>query len=265
MANVRYMVRFGSDDPATYTGLSPTFTKFFNSAGTATTAPGISEIASSGMYSFQYEPTGFIGFLIDGTASMASGIRYVAGVLDENDRNYEMGTTFIAFGTSLSAVGASLTAQGNTISVIGASISVMGGSLSVMGGSLSVMGGTLIVMGDTLTAIGAGSFVGSSLTSMGDTLAGIAATLIGVGNSIFAMGTSMTAGASLVGSAADTFGDSGTDPTTMFGYLKRLQEFNEGDSLYVKGTGVLTMSSRGSSAALASKTITDGSSAVAKT
>lgn len=161
MAAKTYLVRFGTDNPANRTGLTPTFTKFFNSAGAATTPPAISEIASSGLYAFSYEPMGFIGFIIDGTASLPATERFVTGVLDLNDRISEA--------------------------------------------------------------------------------------------------------AANVGTTVDSFGDSASDPTTMFGFMKRIQELLEGNSIYAKGTGLWSMYSRGSSYLLRDKTVADSATQVTKT
>lgn len=79
-----YGVRFGSADPATYTGLNPTFTLFFDLAvGSTLSPPGITEIFSgSGFYQFQFDPTLAIGFVIDGGSSVTASDRYVVGTLD---------------------------------------------------------------------------------------------------------------------------------------------------------------------------------------
>lgn len=68
-----------------------------------------------------------------------------------------------------------------------------------------------------------------------------------------------------VGSTASVFGDNLTDPTTVFGFLKRCQEFLEGNSTYTKASGELTYSSRGASETLAVKTISDDSTSTTKT
>jgi hypothetical protein len=277
MAAKTYLVRFGTDNPATYSGLSPTFTKFFNSAGSATTPPSISEIASSGMYSFAYDPGGFIGFILDGTASLGSNIRYVAGALDPNDKISEIGG-------SLSAMGASIIAQGNTIGVIGFSMNVMGISLTAQGNTIAALGtfgtslnaigvsilaigASLNAQGNTIAVIGGSmSVMGASLSAMGFTLTGIGNTVLGIGNTIFAIGasTSVLALASQIGTAADSFGTDTVDPTSLFGFMKRIQEIQEGDSNYAKGTGVWSIYNRGSSTLLRSKTIADAATTVTK-
>lgn len=275
MASKNYLVRFGTDNPSNYSGLTPTFTKFFNSAGGSTTPPSIAEIASSGMYLFSYDPTGFIGFILDGTASLGTNVRYVAGTLDPNDKISEIGG-------SLSAMGASLIAQGATIGVIGASLAVMGNSLSVMGNSLAVMGGSLTaigvslsaqgttlgylgIMGGSLSVMGASlAVMGSSLSAQGVTIGAIGVSVAAMGTTLSGIGTSFVAGSSLIGSASDSFGTSSVDPTTLFGFMKRIQELQEGDSIYTKATGVWAIYNRGSTTVLRQKTITDSATQVTK-
>lgn len=79
-----YSFVFGSGDPSTYGGLSPTFTYFANAAGNTFAPPGITEpIANSGIYYFQYAPTFSITFTIDGTSSITSETdRYITDNLD---------------------------------------------------------------------------------------------------------------------------------------------------------------------------------------
>lgn len=102
--------------------------------------------------------------------------------------------------------------------------------------------------------------------------------LTGVGNSMLAQGVSILAqGVSIlaasggnssilasIGSTASTFGDTSTMPGTLYGYLKRLLEFNEGDSIFTKSTGLWDIYSRGASTLLAQKGIVDDTSTVTK-
>lgn len=59
------------------------------------------------------------------------------------------------------------------------------------------------------------------------------------------------------GIVSDSFGSTSADPSTLFGYVKRNLEFNEGNATYNKSTGVWDVSSRGSSTLLRSKTLTN--------
>ena len=78
-----YYLRFGSGDPASYTGLTPTMAIFSANGLTAVSGPAISEAPTgSGIYSFTYGPTVSILFKADGGAALASGDRYIVGVLD---------------------------------------------------------------------------------------------------------------------------------------------------------------------------------------
>lgn len=87
MATKDYWVRFGSGHPTLFSGLSPTFIVFINSAGGATTPPGITEPGAKGLYRFTYEPQGSIAFIIDAaTTGVADSSRYVVGNLDIADR-----------------------------------------------------------------------------------------------------------------------------------------------------------------------------------
>lgn len=85
------------------------------------------------------------------------------------------------------------------------------------------------------------------------------------GNTIVAQNSSLSFIALGIGSTASSFGTSATDPVDLFGYLKRIQENLEGSNTYNKVSGAFTILSRGSSYTLASKTITNSVSLVAKT
>lgn len=87
-------------------------------------------------------------------------------------------------------------------------------------------------------------------------------TLVGIGNTAVALGLTNSA---LVGTTASDFGTDLSDPTTIFGFLKRAQETREGNETYTKSTGGLDIYSRGSSQLLASKTIGDNPTETTKT
>ncbi len=82
--------------------------------------------------------------------------------------------------------------------------------------------------------------------------------------------------ATLMGSLADSFGSTSADPTTIVGYLKRCQEFNEGNNLFTKTSGAFQLWTRGTSYAIGSsvyagssvmliaKTVTDSGSVISK-
>lgn len=154
-----YLLHFGTGNPNNYTGLTPTFTVF-------TELPGFSLIIgitiveippSTGLYTFQFEPTFPIAFTVDGGPSLVSADRYIVGILDPIQAVDEK-----------------------------------------------------------------------------------------------------------VGTTADSFGSSGIDPSTVFGYVKRLVEFNEGNAFFDKTAGTWTILSRGSSTVLTLKTLVNNSGSVSK-
>lgn len=121
--------------------------------------------------------------------------------------------------------------------------------------------------------------VDERITEMGSTLVSVGNTLLSIGNTLTAIGGSFI-GASLagaVGTLADSFGGTLSDPTTIFGYLKRLQENLEGNNVFTKTSGVWQVWSRGTtyvlgastypgaSTQIANKTIVDSGSVIVKT
>lgn len=81
-----YLLKFGSGNPSSYSGLSPTFILFEigpTLPWVGITSPGITEISSgSGLYTFAYQATLPIAFVADGGAALSSNDRYVTGILD---------------------------------------------------------------------------------------------------------------------------------------------------------------------------------------
>lgn len=290
-----YTIRFGSGDPRQYAGLSPTMLIFVNLTNGATlVAPSITESLSvtCGIYQFSYGTTQPIAFLADAaTTSPGTTGRYVTGQIDPADRSDEYGNTLVALGTTNVAIGTSHLAQGVTIIAIGTSgiaqgvsiisqgvtITAIGTTLLGYGASSVAFGTTIIAIGTTLfgqgvtniaigtsnlaqglTTLGYGVSIyarvqatGTSVTAMGDTLAGI--------------GISLSIISSVIGSTASSFGDSSTDPATLFGYMKRIQENLEGDSQYVKVSGVWTILDRTGGTTFVQKTITNSATLVVKT
>ena len=109
-------------------------------------------------------------------------------------------------------------------------------------------------------------------------LTGVGNTLQAIGNTLLAQGSSTnTQIVGLIGSLADSYGSTLSDPTTVFGYLKRLQEYNEGNSLFTKSSGVWQVYTRGvtyvlgpttypgTTTLLSQKTIADSGSVITKT
>lgn len=76
-------------------------------------------------------------------------------------------------------------------------------------------------------------------------------TLVAIGNTVSAIAAG---GIASIGSLSDSYGSTLSDPTTVFGYLKRLMEFNEGDSSFNKSSGTWDIFTRGSTYILGAST-----------
>lgn len=244
-----YYLQFGAGDPRPFVGLAPTFLCFSNN-GAAVTPPAISGVAgATGFYSFTWGTTTPIIFLADAaTTSPGTAGRYVSGTLDPADRADEYGTTMVAIGTTLIGYGISTIAFGLTLTGFGTSTIAFGSTLIGYGNSTVAFGSTLIGYGNSTLAFGT-------------TIVAIGTSLLAQGVTNQAIGTSLYG---LIGTTADSFGSTGVDPTTLFGFLKRNQEFWEGNEIYTKATGLFDFYSRGSSTLLREKTISDSSSTTTK-
>lgn len=198
-----YWLKFGSGDPRTNTGMSPTFLQFFDNTGQTLLAPGIAEIkyggvTASGVYGFSYlisstQSVYFLAFSV--TLLTNANDRYVTGVIDP----------ILAIDQNVNGVGTTLVATGSTVLAIS-----------------------------------------SSMASIGNTLLGIGNTVLAIGNTLpFLAGSGLTLN-TLIGTTASSFGTSLTDPSTVFGYLKRLQEFLEGDNVFTSNSGQWLIYSRSS-------------------
>lgn len=69
----------------------------------------------------------------------------------------------------------------------------------------------------------------------------------------------------VIGTSSDAIGDSSTDPTSLFGFVQRIQKWLEGDSTYTKSTGVWAVTEPTGATTLSSKTIADNGSTITKT
>jgi len=96
--------------------------------------------------------------------------------------------------------------------------------------------------------------LGSTLVAIGTTTVALGTTTVAIGTSILAAGTTTGVVGTLIGSLADSFGSTLTDPTSVFGYLKRLMEFNEGNSVFTKSSGTWDIYSRGNTYVLGAST-----------
>jgi hypothetical protein len=85
------------------------------------------------------------------------------------------------------------------------------------------------------------SALSSTFTSFGTSFAAISATILAIGNTLPSI---MAFNSSFIGSTASSFGTSGTDPSTVFGYLKRIQELMEGDQVFFAAGGTLMLYNR---------------------
>ncbi len=85
-------------------------------------------------------------------------------------------------------------------------------------------------------------------------LTAVGTSLLAQGASILAQGSTSGGLGALVGDLTSSFGSTLTDPSTVFGYLKRLMEFNEGQNVFQKESGVLDIYSRGSTHILGATT-----------
>ncbi len=246
--STQFYLRFGSGDPRVYSTLVPTFIAFYLPDGTPVTPPAITNMGSSvGLFTFTYNVTTSIAFLVDGGSSLSSSDRYISGALDPVQAVDVQVAALSAQTTTLTSnLGTSLFAQGVSLS---ASIGFQGQTLVAVGNSLSVLGSSLSVVGTSLSTLGASMNQG----------------FLALGLSLSTQSVTLSALAGLLGDASSSFGSSILDPSTVFGYLKRGLEFWEGNAEFDKSNGQWDIYSRGSSTLLRTKTLTNDSSEATKT
>lgn len=90
----------------------------------------------------------------------------------------------------------------------------------------------------------------------------------GVIDPVLAVDQSTNSLAAAIGATTDSIGSTSVDPGTMYGFLKRLTEFNEGDSIFTASTGVWQIYNRtglGTTTLLRTKTLVNNSTSVTKT
>jgi hypothetical protein len=155
-----YYLQFGSGDPRTYAGLSPTFLIFRLADNTSVTPPGITCVGpSTGIYTFSWGTTTSIAFLADAaTTSPGSTGRYVTGSLDPVDRMDEVGTSLVAIGTTNAGVGltalgygVSIYAQGTTIAAISTTLLATSAANVSLVPLVGLIGSTASSFGTTAT------------------------------------------------------------------------------------------------------------------
>lgn len=103
--------------------------------------------------------------------------------------------------------------------------------------------------------------VDQPVVATGITISGMAATLL-------ALGSSSSIANSFIGSTASSIGSTSVDPTTVFGFLKRMTEFLEGDNVFYAAGGtwlIYNRASLGSTTLLRVKTILNSGAGVTKT
>jgi hypothetical protein len=88
--------------------------------------------------------------------------------------------------------------------------------------------------------------------------------LLALGTTLAAIGSSSSAVSDAIGSTASSFGTGATDPGTLFGYLKRVQELLEGNQTFNKNTGSFVLYDRTSGTTLRAKTISNASTGVTR-
>lgn len=226
-----YGLAFSSSDPSQYPSLAPTFLTFRNAlTGATLSPPSLAQIDVTGIYGFTFSAAFPVYFRVDGITISAQADRYVFGIIDP----------VMDVDSQLTAASATLQALGNT--------SVALGTTNVaIGLSNYAFGQTNVALGTSNVALGTSNFA--------------------LNTSIYAQGLSHFSGDSsliaLIGNPSSTFGTDSVDPATVFGYLKRVQEYNEGSQTFNKVSGSWAISSRGGSL-IATKTIGNTSSEVTR-
>lgn len=253
-----YFFAFGSGNPATNASLTPTFITFANSAGTTFTAPSISEKPpGSGLYTVNYGATQTMAFIMDGaTSGLATTDRYISGVFDPYD---QFGVTLngtYAFGATNFALNTTAVNQGNTLFALGTLDLAQGTTNFAVNTLAFAQGGTLFSLESTGN---------TALFGLAITLIAQGVTIVAMGNTLAGMGVSLSGLAGILGTTASPIGTSSVDPSDIMGYLRRLREYNEGNRIYTKATGLLDFYSRGGATLLIEKTISDSSSQTTKT
>ena len=126
-----FFVKFGNGDPRSGSSMSPTFLIFANQAGATLVPPSITELfTGSGFYTFNYQPTLAIAFLVDAGSTLQTSApttdRYVSGSIDPVLLTDQQGASILfqaslilgSINTSaslvLNSIGSSMDSFGNT-------------------------------------------------------------------------------------------------------------------------------------------------------
>jgi hypothetical protein len=268
-----YGLVFSNTDPSQYPSLAPTFLTFKNAlTGGDVSAPTITQLSTVGVYGFTYSAAFPTYFRVDGITISSSTDRYLVGIIDPvSDVDSQLtaaSATLQAIGMSNIALGMTNVAIGLTGVAIGTTAVALGTSNVALGTTSVALGTTNVALSTTIVAIGTTNFaLGTTAVALGTSAVSSGITAVALGNTILALSTSNFAGNSsllaLIGDTSSSFGTEAVDPTTLFGYLKRMQEFNEGDQSFNKTSGVWTIQARNTSL-IATRTLSNSSSEVTR-
>ena len=87
--------------------------------------------------------------------------------------------------------------------------------------------------------------IDQNVNGVGVTMTAIGVSSLALGNTILSINQIGSSFVSYIGSTASSFGTTSVDPSTIFGYLKRLQELLEGDQTFAAGIGQWQLYNRG--------------------
>lgn len=256
-----YGLVFTNSDPrsAPAVSLSPTIVSFISLVdGTTSAPPGITKInANTGLYLFNYTPSFPVFFLADGGTLVTDNTqRYLYGILDPvhkvDEQLTQLGSTMQAIGSTLNAIGTTNVALGTTNLALGTTNVALNTSITAQSVTMIANQTLIFSQGLTLTGYGTSTYA-AALTLLAQTQT------ISVNLSLNIAGISLIMQA--IGTTASAIGTTSVDPGDLFGYLKRLQEFNEGIQNFNKISGAWNISTRGNTL-FASKTLTNSSTQV---
>lgn len=126
----------------------------------------------------------------------------------------------------------------------------------------------------SVTAVSSGVTSDKYITGVLDPVLAVDQSILGVslnlsnqGSTLVGIGNSLAFSSLVIGSTASSFGTTSVDPSSVFGYLKRLQELLEGDQVFYATGGTFLMYNRGALGAttlLRTKTILNSGAQVTK-
>lgn len=271
----RYIgVAFSQSDPRSYPSLAPTFLSFKNAlTGSDITKPPISQLGTEGIYGFTYTASVPTYFLLDGITTTTSSDRYVFGIIDSFHQVDEQLTaasaTLQALGNSCIALGNTNVALGTTAVALGTTSVALGTTGVALSTTAVALGNTGVAFGQTSVALGTSNFAfNTSIFAQSVTISAQAVSISAQCVTIISLaqfGATNSAEILLrIGTTASSFGTTLVDPGDLFGFLKRAQEFREGDQTFNKTTGAWNISTRGGTL-LVTKTLVNSSTEVTKT